>query len=175
MENRKQAISIRMNAPDVRNVKRLAKRLGVRDSDVIRYAVKVLLARLSPLHDPNARGRSLVPVFVETGGDLCRHFDLDAMRLESIINEGVSPDVRVAHEDIQLLAMSGVHRSYVRLRLASLNGQHQSFDQDNIEDSTDEELDESLRRYLYEKYMFRKHNVADSHPVLARTIEEQKL
>jgi len=172
MENRKQAISIRMNAPDVRNVKRLAKRLGVRDSDVIRYAVKAMLARLSPLHDPNARGRSLVPVFVEAGGDLCRHFDLDAMRLESIINEGANPEGRVAHEDIQLLAMSGVHRSYVRLRLASLNGDHQSKDSDRVEEGTDAELDESLRRYLYEKYMFRKHVGTNGHSALSPSLEE---
>jgi len=172
MENRKQVISIRMNAPDVRNVKRLAKRLGVCDSDVIRYAVKAMLARLSPLHDPSARGRSLVPVFVEAGGDLCRHFDLDAMRLESIINDGVNTESRVAHEDIQLLAMSGVHRSYVRLRLASLSGSHNGIDADTNEDSSDKELDESLRRYLYEKYMFRKHSNGDSYPALARGLEE---
>lgn len=171
MENRKQAISIRMNAPDVRNIKRLAKRLGVRDSDVIRYAVKAMLARLSPLHDPGARGRSLVPVFVEAGGDLCRHFDLDAMRLENIINDGVHPEGRVAHEDIQLLAMSGIHRSYVRLRLASLNGKSPEHEAIN-EDGSDEELDDSLRRYLYEKYMYGQSNSAHVRHAPVRVMEE---
>ena len=52
MDSRKQAVSIRMSAADIRSVKRLAERLGVRDSDVIRFAVKVMLGRLAPLHDP---------------------------------------------------------------------------------------------------------------------------
>ena len=38
-----------MNSTDVRKVKKLASRLGVRDSDVIRFAVKSMLARLGPL------------------------------------------------------------------------------------------------------------------------------
>ena len=59
LESRKQAVSIRMNVSDVRKVKKLASRLGVRDSDVIRFAVKSMLSRLGPLYDPDVRGRSL--------------------------------------------------------------------------------------------------------------------
>ena len=88
MDSRKQAVSIRMSAADIRSVKRLAERLGVRDSDVIRFAVKVMLGRLAPLHDLGVRGKSLVPVFVESGTDIFRHFELDALRLDSIINQG---------------------------------------------------------------------------------------
>ena len=69
MDSRKQAVSIRMSSGDIRNVKKLAKRLGVRDSDVIRLAVKAMLARLGPLNDSSLRGRSLVPVFVESGNE----------------------------------------------------------------------------------------------------------
>src|SRR5579859_372284 len=69
IESRKQAVSIRMNSTDVRKVKKLAGRLGVRDSDVIRFAVKSMLARLGPLYDPDAHGRNLVPVFVESGAE----------------------------------------------------------------------------------------------------------
>jgi hypothetical protein len=57
VESRKQAVSIRMNAADVRKVKKLATRLGVRDSDVIRFAVKNMLARLGPLYDGVVHGR----------------------------------------------------------------------------------------------------------------------
>ena len=65
IESRKQAVSIRMNGSDVRKVKKLAIRLGVRDSDVIRFAVKSTLAKLGPLYDAEVQGRNLVPVFVE--------------------------------------------------------------------------------------------------------------
>ena len=102
VESRKQAVSIRMNAADVRKVKKLATRLGVRDSDVIRFAVKNMLARLGPLYDGEVHGRNLVPVFVESGAELLRFFDIDATRLEAIINNGVDVERRVDHDDIAL-------------------------------------------------------------------------
>lgn len=153
MDNRKQAVSIRMNASDLRNVKRLSRRLGVRDSDVIRVAVKLMLGKLAPLCDQQIRGRSLVPVFVESSTDLFRHFDLDAGRLESIINEGADEESRVEHEDVTLLAMSGIQQSYAKLRLTSIGGSKSSAWR--AEDTqTAEELGHSLRRYLYEKYVY---------------------
>ena len=162
MDSRKQAVSIRMTAADVRNVKRLAKRFGVRDSDIIRFAVKVMLRRLAPLHDPQVRGRSLVPVFVESGNEIFRFFELDATRLDSIINEGADESSRVEHEDIQLIAMSGIQQSYARLRLSSIGknkvncGLNGSNAAGRIDGSAEEEeLDTSLRRYLYEKYVYR--------------------
>jgi hypothetical protein len=106
-DNRKRAVSIRMSSADVGKVRRLAQRLGVRDSDVFRYAVKTTLARLAPLSDPHVRGRSLVPVFLESSSDLFTHFDLVAARLEDIINEDAHESRRVDHEDIQLIAMNG--------------------------------------------------------------------
>jgi hypothetical protein len=66
---RKQAISLRVAAPDLRKLKKLADRLGVPDSNVIHFAVKT--------------------AFIEAGSDLCRHLDLDA-RLQEIINDGVA-------------------------------------------------------------------------------------
>lgn len=148
IESRKQAISIRMNGTDVRKVKRLAQRLSVRDSDVIRFAVKCMLARLAPLYDPDARGRNLVPVFVESGAELLRFFDLDAARLETIINDGVDAMKRVDRDDIALLALSGGQEAYAALRLSELN-------RDDRNRSRVGELSASLRQYLYEKYVYR--------------------
>lgn len=164
MDSRKQAVSIRMNAADIRSVKRLARRLGVRDSDVIRFAVKVMLGRLGPLHDPQVRGKSLVPVFVETGADIFRHFELDVTRLESIINEGVDDASRVEHDDVQLIAMSGIQQSYAKLRLSSIGRSTHAAGR-AVASNDDQELAESLRRYLYEKYVYR--NNGGAHPSLA--------
>jgi hypothetical protein len=163
MDSRKQAVSIRMSAADIRSVKRLAERLGVRDSDVIRFAVKVMLGRLAPLHDLGVRGKSLVPVFVESGTDIFRHFELDALRLDSIINQGADPDARVEHDDIQLIAMSGIQQSYARLRLSSIGHGHGQRANGNGHDKAgraekpgeEDELGHSLRKYLYEKYVYR--------------------
>jgi hypothetical protein len=137
-----------MNAADVRKVKKLAERLGVRDSDVIRFAVKCMLGRLGPLYDPEVRGRNLVPVFVESGAELLRFFELDAARLESIINEGVDAARRVDRDDIALLALSGAQEPYAALMLRELH-------RDEASRSRVAELADSLRIYLYDKYVYR--------------------
>jgi hypothetical protein len=149
IEIRKQAVSIRMNGGDVRKVKKLAQRLGVRDSDVIRFAVKSMLARLGPLYDPEVRGRNLVPVFVESGAEILRFFELDAMRLDAIINDGVDTPKRVDRDDIELLALTGGQTPYAALKLSELK----SGDPENGGDT--KPLAVSLRQYLYDKYVYR--------------------
>jgi len=148
IESRKQAVSIRMNGADVRKVKKLAQRLGARDSDVIRFAVKSMLTRLAPLYDPQVRGRNLVPVFVEAGVDLLRFFDLDASRLETIINEGTEHERLVERDDIALLALTGGQQPYAALLLSELQ-------QPARHTPDGSELSASLRQYLYEKYVYR--------------------
>jgi len=168
MGPKKQAISVRVGEADLNNLRRLAKRLGVRDSDVIRVAIKALLTKWAPLHDNNVRGRSLVPVFLENGIDLFRHFDLDTPKLDSIINEGVNAESRVELEDIQLLSMSGIQRSYLRWRLdqvgshshangngASVNGARSNAEPNGHGGNNGDgaQVEQSLRQYLYEKYV----------------------
>jgi len=157
MEGRKQAVSIRLSAADLRNVKKLSRRLGVRYSDVIRFAVKTTLARLGPLFDAESKGRNLVPVFVEAGNEMVRYLDLDATRLETIINDGTDAMTRVDYGDIQLLAMSGVQRSYAKLRLTSINGQPVNGELASM--GEDVPLDQSLRHYFYQKYGFEPRGV----------------
>jgi hypothetical protein len=148
IESRKQAVSIRMSVSDVRKVKKLANRLGVRDSEVIRFAVKSMLSRLGPLYDPEVRGRNLVPVFVEFGTELLRFFDLDGARLEAIVNDGVEAGKRVDRDDIALLALTGAQEQYAALKLSELN------QQDNPQVPA-ADLANSMRQYLYEKYVYR--------------------
>src|SRR5262249_33256986 len=133
----------------VRKVKRLATRLGVRDSDVIRFAVKSMLARLGPLYDPEVKGRNLVPVFVEFGTELLRFFDLDGTRLEAIVNDNVEPGKRVDRDDIALLALTGAQEQYAALKLSELN------QQENAAAPGTADLAGSLRQYLYDKYVYR--------------------
>jgi hypothetical protein len=158
-DHRKRAISIRMSAADLEKIKKLAARLGTRDSDIVRFAVKSLLTRLAPLCDAETHGRSLVPVFVEAGSELLRYFELDASRLNSIVNDSAGDDLRVDYEDVQLLALSGLPPPYLRLKLSHLNGAGNGHDEQASGEAarTDERPDQvaqSLRRYLYEKYLF---------------------
>jgi hypothetical protein len=145
VDQRKQAVSIRLGEGDIRNIKRIAKRLGVRDSDIIRFAIKSTLNRIAPLCDQAIRGRNLVPVMVESGDELIRYFELDAFRLESIINENVDAGRQVERDDIALLAMSGLRDEYLVMRLKEGTGA--PFDP--------APRDRSLRGYLYDKYVYR--------------------
>jgi hypothetical protein len=167
VDSRKQAISIRMNSADVRKVKKLAQRLAVRDSDVIRFAVKCMLTRLGPLYDPEVKGRNLVPVFVESGVELLRFFDLDASRLEAIINDDVDPARRVERDDIALLALTGGQEPYAALLLSELNKEERN-------GHSSSELATSLRQYLYDKYVYRPGAEAAAHKA-AETVEPLRL
>lgn len=144
VDQRKQAVSIRLGKSDLRNIKRVAKRLGVRDSDIIRFAIKSMLARIAPLCDSAIRGRNLVPVLVESGEELIRHFELDAFRLEAIINENVEEGRQVDRDDVALLAMRGLREEYLAMRLKEGSTEIDTAAQER-----------SLRAYLYDKYVYR--------------------
>src|SRR5476651_2032617 len=118
---RKQAVSLRVSTSDLRRVKKLAQRLGARDSDVIRFALKTMLARLAPLCDHSMRGRALVPVFIEAGSDLFHHFDLDTARLDEIVNDGATKEQEVEPDDLQRIAIAGLQQSYAKLKLSKLS------------------------------------------------------
>jgi hypothetical protein len=138
---RRRAVSIRLGNADIRNIKRFAKRLGVRDSDIVRFAIKSTFGRLAPLGDPAIRGRSLVPVLVEAGDEFIRHFELDAVQLEAIVNDEAEPEDQVDREDIVLLSMSSLGQDYLRMRFSKGQRSHDT--------SAD-----SLRGYLYRKYVY---------------------
>src|SRR3984885_7390497 len=117
VDQKKQAVSIRLGESDIRNIKRIAQRLGVRDSDIIRFAIKSTLNRIAPLCDAAIRGRNLVPVLVESGDELIRYFELDAFRLEGIINEHGEEGGQGERDDVALLAMSGLRDEYLLMRI----------------------------------------------------------
>lgn len=168
LEGRKQALSIRLNGSDLRSLRKLARRMGVRNSDVIRFALRSCIARLAPLLESEVRGKALVPVFVEAGADMVRYLDLDAAHLDSIINDGVSEtENRVERADIHLLAGIGMQQSYARLRLATVGGARVSGQPTTDLDpaAEDQLLMQSLRRYFYEKYVYEAARQETSRPV----------
>jgi hypothetical protein len=129
-------------------MKFLAERLGVRDSDIVRFGLKMMLNRLAGLCDPEIRGSNLVPTLVEAGPDFVRYFDLDAVRLDAIINAGAEPSRKVSHDDIALLSLAGSQPEYAMLRLRRpapsglrvVAGAPASVD--------------ALRQHLYDKYVY---------------------
>ena len=152
MENRKQGVSIRVSTQDVEKIKQIARRLSVRDSDVIRYAIKSMLNRLSPLDMPGKYGKEILPVFIECGAELAHAFELDAVKLDRIINGKLeTPDQAVSRRDIELLTLSGTADGYLRMRIREVV--HQNVDSKDVV--------EMLQQYLYEKYLMDAQTRAD--------------
>ena len=147
-EVRKQAVSLRIGTADLRKVKTLALRLGARESDVIRFALKAMLAHLAPLCDESLSGRALLPVFIEAGADFFDYFDLDTARLEQIVNNGVAKGQEVDPDDLKLISMAGMQEAYPKLRRQALasTGKGQP-------NSMEDTLSGRLRSYLYSKYV----------------------
>lgn len=108
-----QNVSMKLCQSDVERIRTIARRLRVRESDVIRFALRLTFAKLAPLHDQNARGRDLIPVFLECGPELAYHFDLDSRTLESIVNGDLDdPRKKVDAHDIEILAVSHMMPGY---------------------------------------------------------------
>lgn len=139
----KQLVSVRLGGGDLARIKRVATRLGVRDSDVIRFALRTMLTKLAPLHNENLRGSELLPALIEIGAELTQYFEMDSTRLDALVNEGVTdPAGRVTAEDLQLLCMAGLPEPYVYARL-----------RDRVPAPVESiGVAAALRLYLFEKY-----------------------
>ena len=131
------AVSLRLSADDLNKIKHVAARLDVRDSDVIRFAITNLLVRLSPLTDPSIAGSALVPLLLEAGAELSSGLGLDAEQIGRIVNDGAPPEARVSRNDLHMLAMVGAAPT-----------------PETAAPSADRRAS-PMRRYLYEKYVFR--------------------
>ena len=143
-EDKKQNVSVRLNSTDITKIKDIAKRLHVRESDVIRFAIKATLVKLMPLHDESVNGSDLIPAFIECGAELTNYFELDANRLEDILNCGVTDPVKkVDCADIELLAMAGIKENYIYLKLKELASRQ----------SSPMGPSALLKQHLYEKYI----------------------
>lgn len=141
---RKRAVSLRLESAELARIKQIAGRLGANDSEVIRYAIRNLLLTLSPLTDPQIRGKALVPLFLEGGESLLAHFALDARRLDAIINGPVGgtaePPEPVSLEDLHLIAMGSGMDAGSPAAVAPRSGERRA---------------SPSRRYLYDKYLYR--------------------
>ena len=140
------AYSVRLSGADLRKLRAISDRLNVTESDLIRFSLRHVLNRLSPLHDLETHGASLLPVFVEFGNELTSYFDLDENSLDQILNEGHENGRHVDREDISLLLLSGLEKTRFYARLSEMTGEY-------IEP---ESVFAEFKKYLYEKYLYRR-------------------
>ena len=119
--NKKQHVSVRVTETDHRKMKEIARRLGVKESDLFRFIIKNSLAKLLPFQDDSFKGTDLIPALLDYGSDLARYFDLDAEQLDRIVNCGVAEgDRRVDREDLDILALSGSADRYAVAKLSAI-------------------------------------------------------
>lgn len=142
MEKQKQCVSVRLSNSDIKKIKRIADRLQVSDSDVMRFAIKGTLSKLSPLSDAKLSGAQLLPVFIEYWIEVARYFDFDTDRLDTVINTNTNNENLVERDDIELIAMHNVFPDYLKIRLENILGSEVS----------EKEVIPKLRDYMYSKY-----------------------
>lgn len=143
-DNKKQIISLRLSGHDLTKVKYLGQRLEARESSVLRFGIRRMLSNLGPLHDPDIKGKDLLPVLIEMGPDLVRYFELDANQLDDMINGDLTDESeRIDHADLELLVKSAIHEDYLYLKLKEFADRNQSVQGPSS----------LLREYFYEKYL----------------------
>lgn len=146
MSNKKQTVSVRLSESDIKKIKGISERLGVKDSELFRYIIKNSLARLLPFQQGGMSGVDLIPALLDSGKDLAQHLDIDTERLDFIVNEGVIDKAKqVEKEDLDFVSLLGndVCHDYLTFKLTENRGSKLS----------DKNVDASLKEYLYGKYL----------------------
>ncbi|MEC9342011.1 MAG: hypothetical protein VX663_11060 [Pseudomonadota bacterium] len=142
--SKKKIVSLRLDETDLTRVRDISRRLRSREADVFRFALRLGLARMAPLHDANVRGADLLPAFIDHGPDLAIHFNLDVERLQRLFNAGLEDDtVAVERGDLELIALSATPETYLFAKLHRALGKP-------VNRANTLEL---LREYLVGKYL----------------------
>ena len=109
---------MRLNNNDRNAIQMMASRLFVRESELYRFAVNILLERMRKLHDPDSKGSDLLPLFIEYREELNLNLGFKKQQLFKIVNNGnAHPDKFVSMADIELLLLP---QHQVRQRLLQI-------------------------------------------------------
>lgn len=141
MSNKKN-ISVRLSEADLRRLKDIASRLQVKDSDLFRFAVKMMLSRMMPLLRQDMKGIDVLLTILDSGGEMLRYFEFDSHQIDKIVNSEAESDRRIAMEDIDLVSIAMLNQQYLKNQLIEMG---------EI-DSPEKNPVLVLREYLYRKY-----------------------
>ncbi len=139
----KRSISLRLSQSDYDRIQTIAKRLRARESDVFRFLLRLALAEVAPLDNIRNSGAELLPAFVNFATEFATHFQLDAARIQRVINLDATATNRVDDDDIEMLAMAGMSHRYLAIRIAEVTGK----------DVGPDDVLPAMRQYLAEKYL----------------------
>lgn len=141
MSNKKN-ISVRLSESDLRRLKDIATRLQVKDSDLFRFAVKLMLSQMMPLLRKDMRGIDVLLTLLDAGGEMLRYFEFDSHQIDKIVNKGIDEDRRISMDDIDLVAIAMLNQTYLKAQLLEMGV---------LEKGGDNPV-AALRHYLYSKY-----------------------
>jgi len=118
VSEKKHIVSMRLNDHDRNAIQTVASRLFVRESEIYRFAINILLNRMDKLHDLDCSGSDLLPLFIELREEFNQNLGLKKQQLFKIVNNGnAHPDKFVAMADIELLVLP---QHLVRQRLLQI-------------------------------------------------------
>ncbi|MGH1471304.1 MAG: hypothetical protein ACRBCS_08930 [Cellvibrionaceae bacterium] len=144
MSIKKRNVSVRLSESDIKKMKGIADRFGVKESELFRYAVKSVLTKLMPFNDKNLRGADLVPAWLESGQDILTYFPMDAEQIENIFNFDINEkEKKIEQGDIDLIVLSNLNEKFVVKRLSEICDM-------NIGHS---DVQRVLHKYIYDKYV----------------------
>lgn len=141
MNNKLCSISVRLSETDQSQLKAISDRLGVNNSDLVRYAIKRVITQLYALNGKNVRGKKLLPLFIKHFDELNRHFDISIKKLEYIFNSEVDNNEKIEMEDLELLSLFGMPDDFSKERIKQITGKN------NINNTK-----EFITDYLIQKY-----------------------
>lgn len=100
----KEMVAVRLDPADRRRLKAVVQRLGVSESDFLRYAIKAALEDFAPLTDQSNEGAELLSAFVDHADEKSRWLGLDREKLDSILHGDLEDEaLRVEAEDLDVL------------------------------------------------------------------------
>ena len=120
----KEMIAVRLDPSDRRLLKALVRRLGVSESELLRYAIKTALADFAPLSDPAREGGELINAFLQHPLEKLRWLGLDENRLDEILHGDLQDEsLRVAREDLEVLLTGRAAKGYAQWWGAMVKGE----------------------------------------------------
>jgi hypothetical protein len=147
---KKHIVSMRLNNSDRNAIQAMASRLCIRESELYRLAITVLLNHLSKLNSLDCTGSDLLPLFIEFREELVHNLGLKKQQLFTIINNGnAKPGKFVGMADIELLLLP---QHLVRQRLMQLN---------EVSPEKQQDINAWLESYFVEKYGLQPTNLND--------------
>lgn len=124
MESKKKNVSLRLSQQDIDRIALLSERFEVKESDVMRFAIKQVLAKLAPFQDESFTGVDLIPALIEEAEGLIGFFEFGGDDLDAIVNRGVTDSGRkIDKEDLSLLAVASLNPDYARIKLSNGDAQ----------------------------------------------------